>query len=185
MPIWNLTKEAKFVRLNNSVAAGTTTVTTSIFNLQGQASAGIYPVGTTSTLPAGFDAITVIIALNTVLTTAVLQINIQDNSLNQTSGMANVAASLAQGILGITNVAVTQQGTNAGLVVTDTGGASSNGLILLDVALVQQQFYQVVVARTVANSALDGIFGILYRSKERPVIHDTTVVGQGYFVASS
>jgi hypothetical protein len=57
--------------------------------------------------------------------------------------------------------------------------------VVVDVVLPQLQYYQVVVGRATANIALDGVFGVLYRSKQRPVVQDATVVGQGYFVASS
>jgi hypothetical protein len=189
MPIWDLTKEAKFVRLNNAVATGTTTVTTNVFSVVGLASAGstVLPGQTSpsaSTVPAGFDGITVIVALNAVTSGAVITVNLQDNNVNSSSGMANVNASFANGILGQGSITAAQSGSTAGLVVTDSGGAAANGLILLDVVLPQLQFFQVTVARGSAVT-LDGIFAILYRSKERPVIHDVSVVGQGYFVASS
>jgi hypothetical protein len=185
----DLSKETKFVRLNNAVAAGQTTVTTSIFNNQGQATAGQWAPPTTgtlatSTVPTGFDAICIVVALNTVVAGGVLTVTLQDNSLNQTGGMANVSATIAQ-VSGSTNGATVQNSTYAGLQVTDTGGLTSNGLVLLDVALSQLQYYQVVITRATANIALDGVFGVLYRSKQRPVVQDATVVGQGYFVASS
>lgn len=188
--MWDLSKECKFVRLSNAVAAGQTTVTTSVFNLQGQYSAGTYtpPGGSaaTSVIPTGFDAICILVALGTVTATSVITVNLQDNSLNQAGGMAAVGAASADVAAGNTaNATVAQSGSNCGLVVTDVGGGASNSLIVLDVALPQLQFYQVVINRATANAALDGVFGILYRSKGRPVVQDTTVSARGYFVANS
>lgn len=182
----DFSKEIKVVRLNNAVAAGTTTITTSVFNFQGTATAGQNPAGTTSTITAGFDAICVVIALGTVTATGVMTVNLQDNSLNQAGGMANITAASADvAATNTANATVTQSSTNCGLVVTDVGGNASNSLIVLDVVLAQLQFYQVVMARTVANIVIDGCFGFLYRSRERPVVHDTSVSARGYFVASS
>jgi hypothetical protein len=96
-----------------------------------------------------------------------------------TAASASVAAGNAS------NETVTQQGSNCGVVFTDIGGLSSNGLIVLDIVLTQLQYYQLVIARSVANSTIDGVFGILYRGKARPVVQDATVQGIGYFVASS
>lgn len=182
----DFSKEIKVVRLNNAVAAGTTTVTTNVFNFLGTATAGQNPPGTTSTVPAGFEGICVVIALGTVTSGGVLTINLQDNALNQAGGMANITAASADvAATNTANATVTQSSTNCGLVVTDVGGGASNSLIVLDVVLAQLQFYQVVIARSTANSVLDGVFGFLYRSKERPVVHDTSVSARGFFVAST
>jgi hypothetical protein len=189
--MWDLSKEAKFVRLNAPVAAGLTTVTTAAFNMQGQASAGKYtnwPAGGTvaaATVPAGFDALCVIVVLNTVTAGAVMTVNVQDAPA---SGGPYTTVGASYGDFASNNPAnasVVQQSTNAGIVVTDIGGLTSTNLIVLDVALIQGQYVQVVVQRATANAALDGIIGLVYRSKARPVIHDPTVSAMGYFVANS
>jgi hypothetical protein len=179
----DLSKECKFARIFNAQGAGTTTLTSSAFDLQGQSQAGL--AGAAANAKTGFDAVCIVIAVGTATATTVLTINVQDCA---TSGGSynNCTASYADfATLNSANATVTQQSTNAGLVVTDVGGNLSNQLIVLDVALVQLEFIKVVIARATANCAIDGVVGIFYRSKGRPVVHDTTVAVTGYFVASS
>jgi hypothetical protein len=187
----DLSKECKVVRLMNAQAAGVTTLTTSVFNFQGSASGGGSSTTPNSivgapTMTTGFDAICILIALNIVVATGVLTINLQDNSLNQAGGMANVTAVFADfASTNTSNATVTQSGSTAGLVFTDVGGNSSNSVIILDVVLTQLQFYQLVIARSVANSTIDAVIGILYRGKGRPIINDTTISCRSFFVAST
>lgn len=188
--MWDLSKEAKIARLNNAVAAGQTTVTTAAFDARGQATAGSYTnqttgVVATSNVPAGFDAVCILVALNTVAATAVITVTLQDSS---TSGGTYASCGSAFADFASTNTSnatVAQDGSNCGIQVTDIGGNTSNGIIVLDVALPQLEFLKVVVQRGTANVTLDGIFGIFYRGKARPVVHDTTVVATGYFVSKT
>jgi hypothetical protein len=189
--MWNLSKEAKFVRLNNAAAAAQTTVTSAAFDMKGQATAGKYtnwPAGgtvATSTVPDGFDALCVIVALNTVVATGVITVTLQDCTTSGGSYTSCTAALADFASTNTSNATVTQNSTLCGIVVTDIGGNTSNSLIILDVVLPQLEFVQVVVNRATANITLDGIFGIAYRSKARPVVHDSTVSATGFFVSST
>lgn len=180
--MFNMSKECKFTRLNNAVAAGQTTVTTAALDLLGKATGG----QSSATVPCGFDAICILVLLNTVTATGVITVTLEDATTTGgtytkcTSGFADFGTTNAA------NATVAQDSTFTGIAVTDVGGNSSNGIILLDVVLPQSEFVKVVVARSVANSTLDGIVGILYRGKQRPVVHDaTSIVATGFFVATT
>lgn len=107
----------------------------------------------------GFDAACAIALLNTVTSGCQLSLQLQDNTANQQSGMTNA-------------------GTAAS--ITDSGGATSNGLLITDVinicAATGKQYIQAVLNRASDNAAVDGILILLYRSKNRPVTLDPSVV---------
>jgi hypothetical protein len=151
--MWDLSKDAKVVRVLNSVAAGQTTQNSSILNM--------YSSG-------GYDAVFFALLLNTVSAGSVITLIGQDNSLNQAGGMTT-----------ITDVS----GNNVQTIVTDVGGASSNGVMVLDIGTPQLQFVRAQVTISTANTAIDGILAIIYRSKIRPTTLDATVLMQNYFVA--
>src|ERR1700736_854493 len=153
--MWDLSKEAKIVRVLNAVAAGQTTQNSSILDMGGGQGVG------------GFDGVLFALSLNTVTATSVITLIAQDNALNQAGGMAT-----------ITDV----NGNNVQTQVTDAGGTSTNGVIVLDVALPQLRYVRAQVTSRTANTAIDGILSILYRSKNRPTVVDASVIAQSYFV---
>jgi hypothetical protein len=146
--MWDLSKEAKLVRVLNAVAAGQVTQNSTILNM------------------STYDGVLFALMLNTVTPTAVCTLQAQDNSVNSTVGMTNITD--AGG-----NIAFT--------TITDVGGASSNGVMVLDVVLPQQQFVRAQVNIATANVAIDGILAVLYRSKSRPTLVDATVIAQNFF----
>jgi hypothetical protein len=146
--MWDLSKEAKLVRVMNSAAAAQGITTGSIVNM------------------TTYDGVLFALLLNTVTATSVISLGAQDNSVNSGAGMTNITDSGG-------NTAVT--------TVTDVGGASTSGVIVLDLALPQQQFVRPTLGISVANTAIDGILAILYRSKSRPSLVDATVIGQAFF----
>jgi len=172
--MYNLSKEAKTIRVSNAVAASQTTLSTSIVDLGGSAGAG------------GYDAVMFVVLLNTMTAGSVLTATVQDNSTNAAGGMANVTASYAAvSQTNAANATVAQSASNAGVVFTDVGGLSSNEVFLVDCALPQKEFVRLQITIATANAAFDGVLAILYRSKNRPTVVDTSVGGVGYFVASS
>jgi hypothetical protein len=148
----DLSKEAKVIRVLNSVAAGQVTQNSSIVN------------------GYSYDGILFALLLNTVTATSVITLIGQDNSLNQAGGMTTITDA---------------GGNNAQVQVTDVGGTSSNGVMVLDIALPQLQYIRAQVTITTANTAIDGILAILYRSKIRPTTVDATVIAQSYFNAKT
>jgi hypothetical protein len=156
--MWDLTKETKAIRVLNAVAAGQTTQNSSIIDMGGGQAVG------------GFDAITFYLLLNTVTATSVITLIAQDNALNQAGGMAT-----------ITDV----NSNNVQTQVTDAGGTSSNGVIVLDVAIPQLRYLRAQVTIGTANTAIDGILAVLYRSKNRPTALDASVIAQSYFVCKT
>jgi hypothetical protein len=156
--MWDLSKEAKLVRVLNAVAAGQTTQNSTILDMGVAAAVG------------GYDGVLFALMLNTVTATSVITLIGQDNSLNQAGGMATI---------------VDVNGNNVQTQVTDAGGASSNGVIVLDVVEPQLRYVRAQVTITTANTAIDGILAIVYRSKFRPTAVDATIIAQNYFVAKT
>jgi hypothetical protein len=121
-------KEYKITRVLNAVAAGTTQQTGTQLDM------------------AGYDGVCHILLLNTVVSTCVLTLQLQDSAVSG-SGMANIANSL--------------------VTITDAGGVTSNLMIVLDVVLPALRYVQCVLTRTVANATIDAMVAIQYRSKAR------------------
>jgi hypothetical protein len=176
--ILNFSKDMKVVLMNTAVAAGQGTTNTAIFDM-GEAGGG-------NPISGGFDAIAILVVLNTVVATATVTVRLQDNSLNQAGGMATVTAAYASvATQNASNATVAQDSTNAGLVATDVGGLLSNSVLVLDVTLPQLRYVRAQIVTAVANVTIGGVVGILYRTKAKPVTLDATNVITGLFVASS
>jgi hypothetical protein len=146
-------KEYKITRVLNSVAAGVTAQNGTELDM------------------AGYDGVAHILFLNTVVTTCVLTLQLQDTATTG-SGYANI--------------------TPAIVTITDAGGATSNLMIVLDVVVPQLRFVRCVVTRTVANATLDGMVAIQYRSKARgnvgmpqALVQPAGVVASAFVVATS
>jgi hypothetical protein len=149
--MFNLLKDCLIVKASNGAAAGTSEVDSSIIDLGSVGGVG------------GFDAITWIVDLGTVTSTCVLTAQAQQNSLNQTSGMANV-------------------GTAA--TITDAGGATSNKLLVTEVIVPSKRYHRLALTRTTANAVVNTIIAILHRSKDRPVTPDASVAASALSVGN-
>ena len=103
----------------------------------------------------GFDSVLFIAKLGTVTATSVTTLTCQTNSVNSATGMA----------------ALTSAVTN-----TDAGGASSNGLLTLDVVRPAQQFVRAVLTSATANAVKNGIIAIQYNAKDAPATQGATVL---------
>ena len=133
----NLLTDTKIIRVLNAVAAGVTQQTSSIVDT------------------AGFDGVMFVALLNTVTSGAVLSLQAQDNSLNQSGGMANV-------------------GNGATATLTDAG-TNSNKTMILDIIAPGQRYVQCLLNRTTQNVTVDGMLAILYRGKGKPEAVDPSV----------
>lgn len=146
----NVLKDIKIIRVANAAGAGQSAITSSIVDAK------------------GFDAVCAIALLNTVTGGCQLGLQLQDNTTNQTSGMANAGTPAAY---------------------SDQAGESSNTLLITDVlnigAAAQKRYVQAVLTRTTQNAAVDGIVFLLYRSKNRPVTLDPSVIASALSNAAS
>lgn len=142
----NALRDLKLTRVANAAAAGITEVDTSILDM------------------AGFEGVMFVCLLNTVTAGSVVTVTAQQNTANQTGGMAPIA--------------------NASASVTDVGGASSNQAIVLDVFRPLQEFVRAAVTRTTANAALDGVIAIQYAAHRKPTVQDASVIASVFAIGS-
>lgn len=146
----NVSKDMKIIRVANAAAAGQTAINSTIVDCN------------------GFDAACAIALLNAVTGGCQLSLQLQDNTANQTGGMADT-------------------GTPA--TYNDSAGESSNTLLISDVLNIcsasQKRYLRAVLSRGSQNAAVDGIVIVLYRSKVRPVTPDASVIAAALSNASS
>ena len=104
----------------------------------------------------GFDGVTFLAALGDVLVDAVITFQAQHGDQSDSSDAVNIAGS----------------------VVTHTATASDadNKLLALEIARPTKRFLRVTLARTVANTVLDGIFAFQNNPAESPVVQDASVL---------
>lgn len=169
-----LSQDAKVVLMNNNVASGTGTTNTSIFDLGEPGAAG------------GFDAVMVIVVVNACSAGSVVTVRLQDNTANQTGGMATcTAATFSVSQQNTANATGAQDSTNAGVVATDVGGGMAASVIVLDVIQPQKRYVRAQVVVATANATLGGVIGVLYRTKCKPVALDATNLINATALASS
>jgi hypothetical protein len=115
-------------------------------------------VQTTSAIKMdGYNSIMYVIQLGTVLSTAVIQATAYEVATNTNSG----------------GTAVTNGQTTS---LTDSGGASSNGILIVDVQRQTSEYSYLTLTRTTANVTVNSILAILYNALNPPVTQGTTVL---------
>ncbi|MDE2426789.1 MAG: hypothetical protein KGO96_12880 [Elusimicrobia bacterium] len=133
----NLVKNVKFTLVETDVAAGQTEVDSSIVDM------------------AGYDGVLFVAALGDVTDASVLTLKAQDNSVNSTTGMADIT------------------GATTGAITAST---NSDQLLIVDVYRPQKEFVRAVLTRTAQNAVINSIVAIQYRSSRGPVTQDTSVL---------
>jgi hypothetical protein len=96
----------------------------------------------------GYDSITVVLLLGTVVTTAVITPALCDGTLANGSDQAPTTGATA---------------------ITDAGGASSDKLIVLELYRPLNRYVQLWVTRATANITIAGAIAILHHGKAVPV----------------
>jgi len=104
----------------------------------------------------GFDGVTFLAALGDVLVNAVITFQAQHGDQSDGSDMTNIAGS-----------SVTH---------TATATDADNKLLALEIARPTKRFLRVTLARTVANTVLDGIFAFQNAPAEAAVTQDVSVL---------
>lgn len=134
-----LNDEVKITRVANSAVAAQTDVASSILDM------------------TGFDGVMFIGILGDVTTGSVLELEVQQDDVNDTAGMAAITSS------------------------TFTAGASDadNKLLIQDVVRPTKRYVRGVLKRGTANAVVDGIVAIQYRARNRPTVHGSTVLSAG------
>jgi hypothetical protein len=136
--VQNLLKIAVVKQIQNGAAAGTTLITSSTFN------------------SAGFNACLVFVSVGTVLTTAVMQLTLQQGAQANGSDATNITGAQTPSF-------------------TDAGGASSNSIFIVDAMRFTKQYLTATFSRTTANVVVNGMWAVLYQANTIPVTLDATV----------
>jgi hypothetical protein len=152
-------------------AAGTGTYTSSVLNMEQAANVG------------GFDAVAFVLSLGTVTAGSVITFTVKQNSANSTS--APTPTTITPNYANVQGTEAAQVASEAALTITDSGGASSNKSVVLDVILPQQPYLFVTVVVATANAVVRGVVAYQYRLKNIPAALQSTVVGIGTFSAQS
>lgn len=127
----NLLKNVKVDQILGYYAAGTTKRTSDIVDM------------------AGYDGVMFIAELGTVLDTGTLDVFVEQNSANSTSGMARLA-------------------TTTVFTCTATEAAIAKNAIVVDVYKPQKRYLQCNITPAVANAVILGITAIRYNSRFKP-----------------
>ncbi len=135
--MFNLSKNAKFTRVSGPVAAGQATTNSGIIDMQ------------------GFDSITFVAAISTIVSTGTVVVKVQEDDA---SNMATAADLLGSAVS-----------------FTD---ADDDKLAIIEIAKPQKRYCRAVVITATANGTIDSVIAIQSRATNAPVTHDaTTVVG--------
>lgn len=136
MILGHLNKAVNITRVGNSAVAATSDVETDILDMQ------------------GFDSVMFVAALGDVTSGSVLELEVQQNSANSSSGMAEIATT----------------GQN-------TAGASDfdKKLLIGDVVRPKGRYVRAVLKRGTQNAVVDGIFAIQYGARDLPITQGSTV----------
>jgi hypothetical protein len=120
-------------------------------------SAGTTAVDSTILDMSGFDAVVFVVCLNTVTSGSVMTLTAMENTSSSTSGATAVT-------------------NGATATITDSGGASSNGVFVSDVIRPSQRYVYANFTRTTANAAIDSIIAVQYRARNIPTTQPATVL---------
>ena len=103
----------------------------------------------------GFDAALFVASLGTVTSTCVLTLTVYENATNSNSGGSAVSS--------------------GSCTITDSGGATSNTLLAVDVLRPTKRYLYATLTRTTANAVVNDITCQQYRAKSVPVTQGSTV----------
>jgi hypothetical protein len=125
---------------------------------------GYFAAGTTkrtSTIldMAGYDGVLFAIGLGTIIEDGTLDGFVEQNIINDTSGMARVATTTAH-------------------TVTAADAAKTQSCILIDVYRPQERYLQCNITPAVQNAVVLGIVAIRYNGRVKPETQDATVLKQ-------
>jgi hypothetical protein len=134
----NALADFKLVKVSNGAVAGQTAVTGTTFDM------------------TGYNSVLLVADLATVVSGAVLQLTAQDGLQSNGSDAANITATT--GPFGVAGATVQTP------ALTDSGGATSNKLIALDVIKPQKRFVTPVLTRTTQNVTVNSLWALLYNS---------------------
>lgn len=139
-----LSKNINVIKVSNGATAGTTEVDSSILDM------------------SGYDGVIFIVDLAAVTDASVLTLNTQQNTANQTSGMATITGASA----------------------TFTASTSSNKALLVDVYRPLQRYVRAAFTRTAQNATVNTIIAIQYKSMFRPTTLDSSIIASATIVGS-
>lgn len=133
----NLLYDVKVTRVAASAVAAQTDVNSSILDM------------------AGYEGVMFIALTGDVTATSALALKAEQNTVNSTSGMAELEGS-----------------------ASFTAGASDadGKALVLDVFQPREQYVRAVLERGTANAVVDGIIAIQYRAAIRPTAQDASVI---------
>ena len=118
-----------------------------------------------------YDSVLVIAALGTVTSGSVINLRGMDGSLSNGTDAAN-----------ITNLAGNVAQTGA---ITDSGGNTTNLVLVLDIQRIQNEYFTACFTRTSQNAVLNGLWALKYNAKDRPVTQSSSVLASAEFLAAS
>lgn len=101
---------------------------------------------------AGYDGIRFILAMGAITSGAATSANVQQNTANSASGMADLAGS--------------------SVTIADT---NDNKLIVIEVIKPQERYLRLETLRATQDSAIDGLIVELFNPRTMPVTQDSTV----------
>ncbi len=70
--------------------------------------------------------------------------------------------------------------TGSGFAVHTGWITEGEGLLILDLNKVREQYVFATLARATANAVVDGIFAVLYNAHEHPVTQDAAVIASAF-----
>lgn len=110
---------------------------------------------------AGYEGVLFIAKLGDVTATSVVTLQAQQNTLNQSGGMATLAGS-----------------------ATYTAGASDadDDLLVLDVYRPRERYVRPVFTSATANAVKNGVIAIRYGSRNKPMVQGATVLASATLI---
>jgi hypothetical protein len=152
----NVLNDAKLVKISNGAAAGQTPVTSNTLDT------------------AGYNSVLLVADLATVVSGAVIQLTAQDGVQANGSDAANITAT--------TGPFAAAGATVQTPALTDSGGATSNKLVALDVIKPQKRYVTAVLTRTTQNVTVNSLWALLYNADVKPLAsQDPSVAASATF----
>lgn len=119
------------------------------------ATAGTSAVTTSAVDSSDYDAALFVASLGTVTSGCVLTLTVYENATNSNSGGTAV--------------------TSGSCTITDSGGATSNTLLIVDVIRPSKRYLYATLTRTTDNAVVNNITCQQYRAKNLPVTQGSSV----------
>lgn len=110
----------------------------------------------------GFDSVMFLALMGDVTSGSVLELAVQQNSVNSTSGMAEI---------------------NSSGVFTAGAADADSKLLKADTKRVKEQFVRAVLSRGTQNAVVGGIIAIRYNARNIPTTDGATVIAAGTAVS--